>query len=151
MQNNVPPKRRGSLSLEALLLIPVFLCVLFAVVEFGLMLASQTLIKSAAAQAAQVAALGGSDADILIKVADVLGMPRFAAPSLTVVATINSDPPVTLSPVPSGPYTPPMNVGDTVQICITVTASDWLPDLLACCGFSLGTTQLAGCASAVKM
>lgn len=61
-QPNVPNKRRrGLLTLESLLIIPLVLIVLFSIVEFSFLLIGQQAIASAANVAAREAALPSTD------------------------------------------------------------------------------------------
>lgn len=160
-------ERQGVLSIEALLLIPLLLCILLAIIEFGLLISTQILLKSAAKQAADYAAMGMTRAEILGRVADVLGPTRYAIVSAPGTGTLAVDaivpnPMDPLNPIVypifpvvddpmdpnDGPDNPlPLNTGDTFQICITVNAIQLVPNLLAWCGFSLGDTKLTQCCS----
>lgn len=157
-------ERQGVLSLEALLLIPVLLCILLAIIEFGLLISTQILLKSAAKQAADIAALGGSATDILDKIEDVLGTTRYGIITAPGTGTLQVDASITSTPIlpgepldyvlfpddPMNPYVP-ATTGQTVQICITVDAIQLVPNLLACCGFSIADIKLTQCCSATYL
>ncbi len=49
--------QRGSISLEAALLLPIFMALLLAFVDFGRLMWTQTVVNSAAAEAARLAVL----------------------------------------------------------------------------------------------
>lgn len=57
--------QRGSISLEAALLLPIFMALLLAFVDFGRLMWTQTVVNSAAAEAARLAVLPEpSDAEV---------------------------------------------------------------------------------------
>lgn len=125
-----PSSRRGALSLETLLLIPVGLALILAVIEFGLLLSSQHLLDSASAQAVRVAARGGSEEAVAEAVERVLGPKRFKLADVYVTS--------------AGKEEPPLTTGDPVEVRVEVLARDYVPNLLAFLGVGLGDKKLTG-------
>jgi Flp pilus assembly protein TadG len=123
-------QRRGSLSIETLLLIPLGLALILGVVEFGLLLTTQHLLDSASAQAVRIAARHGSDDDLRRAVHAVLGEHRFTKANVFVTSA-NKD-------------GTPLRTGDLVEVRVEVLARDVVPNLLVFIGFGLGDKMLTG-------
>lgn len=64
MRSSDGPQRRGALSFELLLILPVILLILWGVIEFSLCLAAQQRVSAAAREAARMAAVGASPVEI---------------------------------------------------------------------------------------
>lgn len=57
------------------IVLPLLLLILFGIIDFGLLLNRQLLLTEAAREGARVAALDGSESDVLDRVEAVLGAP----------------------------------------------------------------------------
>jgi hypothetical protein len=129
MGNNCTHPRRGSVSLETLILIPLGMALLLGVIEFGMLLANKTLVESATAQAGRVAAQGGSEQEIRAALKRVLGPQRFKLADVYMTST------------PDGT---PLRTGDPVEVRVEILARDVVPNLLTFVGFGLGDHKLTG-------
>src|SRR5262249_47304580 len=72
------PRRRGSLVIEALLLLPVVIFVLVAFVQLSLTIAAEQRLHEASLEGVRVACRGGSREDVAQSVRHVLGKGRMA-------------------------------------------------------------------------
>jgi hypothetical protein len=68
--------RRGVVTLELLLALPVFLALVFGMVGLGDLLVTEQLLAEASGRAARAAALGGSEEQIKDAVRSILGPDR---------------------------------------------------------------------------
>lgn len=116
-------KRRGSVTLETILLLPVFLVVLFGTVEFGLVLIAKQQLLTASREGARVGALGGSETEVRAAVARVLGSGNLAGAD--VQARLTDDSGV------------PLASGEPVEVSVDLPADAATPDLLRLIGYSL--------------
>jgi hypothetical protein len=128
--------RTGSLALELLLVLPVFLALLLGMIEFSLLLSARQDVLSASRQGVRVAALGGTETEVRAAVNLVLG-PAFAS-----VANIE----VTLTDSSGEPILP----GEPVQVTVELPADSAAPDLLRFIGFSLEGEAIVGRAVMLK-
>ena len=114
---------RGAAAVEFALLVPIFLVIVFGVVDFGLMLYSKTVITNAAREGARRASLSGDlDATILATTTAIGSLPG-AAPSVVSTCLTGAKPPVTCT----GWGTPNVAApsGGTVKVTVAYTYS-WL-------------------------
>lgn len=109
--------QRGSISVEAALLLPIFMLLMLAFVDFGRLMWTQTVVNSAAAEAARMAVLPGpSDAQVADLAAKrVLDGGIKTAPSVAVSARS-----------PNVPVTVTVSVGFDFLVL-----ADLAPDILA--------------------
>jgi len=118
-------KRRGLLAMELLLALPILLALVLAVVQFALLLSARQQVTVAAREAARVAALGGSPADVR-RVVD-----RFVGPEVGTVTARMTD--------TAGTPLPP---GEPVEVAVRVPTRRMVPELLGMIGFGLGDREL---------
>lgn len=71
------PLRRGSMTVELIIIMPVMLVVVYLFVQMGLLMATTERLIAASQQGARTAARGGSEQDVRDAVRDVLGDLRF--------------------------------------------------------------------------
>lgn len=120
--------RRGGLTLELLLVLPVLLTVLLGTVEFSLWLAAQQQVVLASREGARAAATGAAVDEVEAVVRRVLGDARFASAELAVQITD-----------PAGQPIPP---GDPVAVAVRLPARTVVPDLLVFIGLSIRNESL---------
>jgi hypothetical protein len=125
-----PARRRGSLTIELLLLLPILFAVLLAVVEFSQLIEADQRLSAASAQGARVAAQGGDAEEVAHAVRQVLGKGRLSQAKILARLTDRDG-----RPIPSG---------ETVEVVVVIPAKKAVPDLLAFFGFSLGKRELVG-------
>src|SRR5262245_45570198 len=116
-------RRRGSITIEAILLLPVFLVVLFATIELGLVLMARQQLLTARREGARVGALGGDESEVLAAVGRVLGDGNLAAADVQTRLTDDSG--------------LPLPAGETVDVIVDLPATAAAPDLLRFIGYSL--------------
>jgi hypothetical protein len=68
-----PTRRRGSLTVELVLVLPILVLLLLAMIQFSLMLTARQQLLSASREGARMGARGGSAADIECAARRVLG------------------------------------------------------------------------------
>lgn len=61
-------RRRGQAIVEFALVLPIFILILVGIMEFGLVFHQYLVVTSASREGARVAALGGTDADVVTMV-----------------------------------------------------------------------------------
>lgn len=118
-------RRRGILAMEMLIALPILLSIVLAVVQFALLLSARQQVTVAAREAARVAALGGSPAEIR-RVVD-----RFVGPSVGTVTARMTD--------TKGMPLPP---GEPVEVSVRIPTRRMVPELLGMIGFGLGDREL---------
>jgi Flp pilus assembly protein TadG len=130
----VPAKRNGSVSVETLILLPVFLVLLLGFIEISLIVIVEQRLAAASFQGARVASQGGTAADVVAAVDTSLGP-----------GTLQSNITVTISD-PNGPTTHPQSdaSGVPLTVLVQVDATAVIPDLLRFIGYSLSSQVLAG-------
>lgn len=145
--------RCGALqSLYLLLALPIVLILFLAVIEFGFVLLVRQTIGAAAQEGVRVASRGGTTADVLAAVNQVLAMHQVLIVPTTadanVVIEASALPPEEITSFPCTPIGPPLSPDipeHRVTVCVSlspsVNDSAWqggtLPDLLVQWGFSL--------------
>jgi Flp pilus assembly protein TadG len=110
-------RRRGSITLELLLALPILLAVLLATVEFGMLLLAQQQLQGASRDGARVGALGGTEQDVEDAALAVLGNGAFAQAQIT-------------ADLPDKP-------GEPVEVVVQIPAVKVVPDVLGFIGISL--------------
>ncbi|HCC06939.1 MAG TPA: pilus assembly protein TadG [Clostridiales bacterium] len=78
-------EERGQSVAEFALVLPIFLLILMGIIEFGLLMSDYVVVVNAAREGGRIAALGGTDQDVLQKVRDVA--PSLRSSALTVTTT----------------------------------------------------------------
>ena len=111
--------RRGAiLSMELVLILPLFLLLIFSVVEFSMLMSARTRVAAAATSGARVMSIGGGTAaEVRTKVEQLLG------------PTLSKNCVVTVEPAD--------HAGGIGRVRIQVPMNDASPDLLWVAGFSL--------------
>jgi Flp pilus assembly protein TadG len=109
------PSRRGSLTLELLLIAPVLLGLIAAIVEMSLIMAAQQRLTAASRAGARVAALGGTEAQVIAATQAVLGTGSLSQAQITAVVTDSSG-----NPLPSG---------SPVSVTVSIRANLIVPDI----------------------
>ena len=123
-------KRRASVSVELLIVTPVFLVMLLGFVELSMIVLVEERLAAASAQGARVASQGGSYTDIEAAVNTYLGPGPIAE---------------NLKPLKYTPLNPTTaNSGDPVTVRVEVEGSKVVPDLLRFIGFGLSGQILVG-------
>lgn len=110
--------RRGALAVELLLAMPILLAVIFATVQFSMLLSARQQVTCAAREGARVAALGGSPTDIATVVE------RFLGPTADVQATLTHTDGTPVQP------------GEPLAVVVSQPVSAQVPNLLSIIGFS---------------
>jgi len=110
-------------ALETILFLPVFLVLLFATIEFSLVLIAKQQLLTASREGARVGALGGDDAEVRAAVARVLGSGSVAAAEVQTRLTDENG-----LALPSG---------EPVEVSVALPAGAAAPDLLRLIGYSL--------------
>ena len=128
-------RRRGFLTFEIILLLPVLLVVILAIVEFSMLLLLSQAVAGAASVVARQATLPGSEAvDVEAAVAQALAGWKFAADADTAI-TVNGIP-ETISPLSMAV------TGDVIGVTVEVPSTAAVPDLLSYIGISLSGKKL---------
>jgi Flp pilus assembly protein TadG len=122
-------RRRGSLTLELLLVLPILMTVVLAAFEFSMLVQARQQLLTASREGTRVAALGGAAADVQQAAQQSLGGPLQNA---TIQLNITD---ASGNPLPSG---------QPVSVVVSVQASQAVPDLLAFIGYSIANETIAG-------
>lgn len=125
-----PGRRRGSLAIELLLMLPIPMALLGAMVEFSLMLTARQHILAASREGARVAAHGGTDEEVKATVKRVLGEDTSLGEAEVEIRRIEED---------------PANAAiarDRVEVKVQIPVGKVTPDLLAYVGLSLRDQEL---------
>jgi Flp pilus assembly protein TadG len=127
-----PPcgRRAASVSLEMLLVMPVFLALLLGFVEFSSIVVVEERLAAASGQGARVASQGGTTTDVLTAVNNSLGTGSIQMNLMTPVIT------------PADPTT--ATSGEPVTVQLQVSAAAVVPDLLRYIGYSISDQVLVG-------
>ncbi len=116
--------RRGSLSVELLLILPIVLILLLGLIEFGTWLEVGRKVSTAGRQGARVAALGGSVDDVDRAVRRSLGNGPMSAAQVYVSASFDGEP------------------GEPVAVRVEIPAALVVPDLLGLIGLGHGDRKI---------
>jgi len=124
-------KRRGAvLSMELVLVLPMFLLLIFSLVEFSMLTSAQARVASAAQAGARYMSISGAgESAVRQRVADVLGAELSVACSIVVQ--------------------PAAYVGETGYVSVAVPMQNASPDLLWCIGFGLSGRNIEARAGVV--
>jgi hypothetical protein len=125
---NLP--RRGSLTIELLLLMPVLLALVVGAVEMSLLVASEQKLEAASATGARTAAQGGDQEAVRLAVREALAHSKLCGAEVIVRLDDENG-----YPLPSG---------STVEVRVQINANQAVPDLLSFIGFSIKEMTLSG-------
>ena len=125
-------RRRAALAIELLFALPILLAVIFASVQFSLLLSARQQVTMAAREGARIAALGGSDLDVRVAVSKFLG-------SNYGVTTYLSD-----------AHGDPVEPGDPVTVVVSQPTAAQVPEMLGFIGFSLGDANIVARAVMIR-
>ncbi|HBY20526.1 MAG: hypothetical protein A2Y24_02115 [Clostridiales bacterium GWE2_32_10] len=75
---------RGQSVAELALVLPIFLIILMGIVEFGLLMSDYVIVVNAAREGTRVAALGGTEDDVIAKVEEVTSTLQDSNISITI-------------------------------------------------------------------
>ena len=126
------PSRLGAiLSMELVLVLPIFLLLLFAVVEFSLIATAQSRINTVAQSATRQLSLHGATPDELKQQVQTSLGPKLAQQAFIKII----DPP---------------NAGDIANVEVVVPMRNTAPNLLWIIGFDLNERHLSASAPMVK-
>jgi hypothetical protein len=123
-------RRRGSLALELLLLMPVLTGILLAIVEIGMLEFADQQLTAASREGARVAAQGGDEDDVELAVRRYLGRGRLGDVHVDVDFKDRHG-----RPLPSG---------EPIEVRLSLPANHAVPDLLRFVGFSIKDKKLIG-------
>jgi Flp pilus assembly protein TadG len=111
------------MALELLLVLPLLLTLLFAMIQFSLLLSSRQVMLAASQEGARVAAQGGDAAEVETATRRVLGNGALSQARVVVQVTDSSG-----NPLPSG---------DPVTVCVQLNADQAAPNLLRFIGLNI--------------
>lgn len=129
---------RGSTMTELAFVTPVFLLLIFGVMEFGFLLRNQLTVNSAATEAARASSVGGNDPDTDFLVLRTVehGIAAMGLQNIRQVVVYHAVGPE--SDVPTACLTASVNASMTVAGCNRYTAADFFLPLLDSVGDSTG-------------
>lgn len=113
-----PPRRGAILSMELVLVLPIFLLLIFSIVEFSLLMSARTRVSDAARQGVRLLSLSSCSADEVRE---------------TVISVLGSS----LGRQCRVDVRPGAAVGDTAHVHVSVPMQNASPDLLWPTGFSV--------------
>lgn len=115
--------RRGHLALELLLVLPLFLTLLFAMIQFSILLSSRQVLLAASQEGARVASQGGDATEVETAARRVLGNGSLGQAQVIPLLSDSSG-----NPVPAG---------DPVTVCVQIRAGQAAPNLLRFIGLNI--------------
>ena len=116
--NRAPGRRGAILSMELVLILPIFLLLIFSIVEFSMLMSAHSRVASAATSGARLMSIGGASSDeVRDKVTWLLG------PTLAKNCHIHVE--------------PAEHAGALGRVSVSVPMKNASPDLLWITGFSL--------------
>jgi len=136
-QRRLRKARRGIVIVELLLMLPVFLVLLTAMIEFCLILMARQELLAACHEGCRVASHGKTNAEIRAAVANVLREGRLADAEVT-IRHFEED-----HVLPNAPR-------DRVQVVVHIPTTCVVPDFLGLIGISFAEEELA-CGAVASM
>lgn len=121
--------RRGSLTLELLLVLPILMTVVLGAFEFSMLAQARQQLLTASREGTRVAALGGTVADVEQATQQALSG---SLQNATIQLNITDADGV---PLPSG---------QPVSVAVSVNVGQVVPDLLAFIGYNIANETLVG-------
>jgi hypothetical protein len=133
--SRVSDRKGAILSMELVLVLPIFLLLIFSIVEFSMLMSAQTRVANAAQNGARMLSICGmpsaaAEIEVKARVEQLLG------PALARQSIITIDP---------GDY-----ASDLGRICVQVPMRNACPDLLWMTGFSVADRSIK-CDAAMAM
>lgn len=138
LRNGNRSTRRGVLTMELILTLPLVIVVILATVEFALLLMAEQAVQAAAAVGARTAAVpSATRSSVVNAVGRALEPWSFARRVEPVRIQING--------VPEQQYALSMaRTGDSVAVTVRVDAAAVAPDIFGCLGMSIADRKLTG-------
>lgn len=136
-QRRLPSTRRGIVLVELLLVLPVFVVLLTAMIEFCLILVARQELLAACHEGCRVASHGAGNEEVRAAVANVLREGRLANAEVT-IRHFEED-----HVLPNAPR-------DRVQVVVHIPTTCVVPDLLGLVGISFAEEELA-CGAVASM
>lgn len=121
------PGRKGSLTVELLVIMPILLGLLWGMVQLSLLLSAKERLTVASRQGARVAAVGGGPMQVEDMARLALGMGRLAGATVTAELTQGGQ------PVPTG---------EPVRVTVSIPVEQAVPNFLAFLGVSFANQSL---------
>jgi TadE-like protein len=125
-------ERRGSLTVELILVFPILLGLLLGMIEFSMLLFSRQQLTAASREGARIAALGGELQDVERTVVRCLGDGRLA--DAEVVMTDAAGHPITTADA--------VPTGEPIEVWVRLPAKHAVPDLLWFIGYSIRNDEI---------
>jgi Flp pilus assembly protein TadG len=122
-------RRRASIALESLFVLPILVLVALAVVEFSLLISARQQLLAASREGARAAATGGSPREIELAVRSRLGHGTLSQAKIRTILVDKDG--------------RPLASGEPVVVQVEVPATAASPDLLRVIGFSLRQQTVA--------
>jgi len=130
MLAKAPLSRRGSLTVELLLLLPVLILIVLAAIELSQMVSVNQRLQAASEQAARAASQGADSEEIARVARQVLG--KGALANAEIKAKWLDD------------HGRPLPSGELVEVVVSIPAKKAVPDFLRVVGFGLANKTLSG-------
>jgi hypothetical protein len=119
-----PSRRRGGVTVEMMLLMPILMAILVAVVEMSMLVMATQEVSEASALGARLGSRGGSSEDVRAAICHALGNGRLREAEVAVVI--------------------PPHSGEVVEVVVRIRADKAVPDVLRFIGFGLKGKELVG-------
>jgi hypothetical protein len=129
--------RRGVVIVEMLLVLPLFVLLLTAMIEFSLLLVARQELMSASREGCRVAAHGAPDDEVRAAIANVLGDGRLSRAEVK-ITRFEED-----HVLPHAPR-------DRVRVVVHLPTDEVVPDFLGLVGISFAEDELA-CGTVMSM
>jgi hypothetical protein len=123
----MPPKkqRKGSLTFELLLVLPILLILMVGMIQMSLTLMCRQQLLGASREAARVAALGGNHKSVVLAAKQCLGDGRLG--EAEILLTTGEGKPIRSAQE--------VRSGESIQVWISIPAEQAVPNFLAFAGF----------------
>jgi hypothetical protein len=132
IKKTLSTKRRGSLTMEMILLFPIALAFFLAMIEFSLILHCRQQILAASREGCRVAALGGDVEEVQVTIKRYLGDGRLG--EAEVELTNGDGESISSSTI--------IHSGDPVEVWVRIPTGYVVPDLLRCVGYSIRNDEI---------
>lgn len=129
-----PCIRKGTLTLELMLVFPILFALLLAMIQLGMTQYARQQLLAASREGCRVAALGGDQVDVEAMAKKCLGTGKLGESE--VVLTDEGG-----APIPGGSAVPS---GDLIMVWVRIPHAYVVPDLLRFIGYSHKTDELVG-------
>jgi hypothetical protein len=126
------PARRGSMTMELILLFPILMTLFLAMIEFSLILHSRQQLLAASREGARVAAIGADQQEIEQAVLRYLGSGRLGDSEVTITDFQGNELQASQQ-VPSG---------EAVAVWVRLPTAHAVPDLLRFVGYSIRNDEI---------